>query len=235
MQVILQPAYLLHIRPYRETSSLAEFFTRDFGRVSAVIKGMRKIRSRYHGIRSFMPLLISYQGKSDLFNLTDLEYVQMPYLLLGDVLFCGFYLNELLIRLLLPQDPYPSVFSNYEMTLQAIDNGALQEIEPFLRQFELSLLAALGYGFSLDQTEKQDPVLEDNYYLLDPKTGLIHSKMPLQTAFKGKHLLNFKQNTWDDIETRIAAKRLMQLAFAPLLGNKPLKTRVFFKAKSNTT
>lgn len=228
MQVTLQPAYLLHVRPYRETSSLAELLTRDFGRISVVIKGMRQPRSRYRGIRPFAPLLVSYQGKSDLFNITDLECTRMPYALEGDVLFCGFYLNELLIRLLLPQDPYPVLFSAYQQTLHALvenENG----IEPALRQFELSILVALGYGFPLDQTEQQMPVLKENYYLFDPKRGLIHSPIPLQTAFKGEYLLNFNQNAWLDPETRLVAKRLMQLALAPLLGNRPLKTRTVFK------
>lgn len=229
MQVILQPAYLLHARSYRETSALAELWTRDFGRVCAVIKGMRQPRSRYRGIRPFTPLLISYGGKSDLFTLTDLEYMRMPYTLEGDVLLCGFYLNELLMRLLPSQDPYPALFSDYQITLESLSEKT-HGVEPILRQFELSLLAALGYGFSLDQTEKQAPVLKGNHYLFDPKRGLIHLSTPLKTAFKGEHLLNFKQNEWLDFETRAAAKRLMQLALAPLLGNRPLKTRMVFSS-----
>src|SRR6185312_14455091 len=109
-RVTLQPAYLLHTRPYRETSLLAELFTQDFGRISAVIKGARQMRSRYRPIRPFTPLLVSYQGRSDLFNLTELEFTRMPYALEGDILFCGFYLNELLLRLLLAHDPYPFLF-----------------------------------------------------------------------------------------------------------------------------
>lgn len=227
-QVTLQPAYLLHARPYRETSALAEVLTRDFGRISLVIKGMRQARSRYRGVRPFTSLLISCQGKSDLFNLTDLETTGMPYPLEGDNLFCGFYLNELLIRLLHPQDPYPFVFSGYQETLQALSENP-KEVEPVLRQFELLLLTALGYGFALDETADKMPVLKENDYFFDPGRGLIKAPVGLQSTFKGACLLNFRQNQWSDPETRLTAKRLMQLALAPLLGKKPLKTRAVFK------
>ncbi len=228
MRVVLQPAYLLHIRPYRETSALADMFTQDFGRIGVVIKGARQLRSRYRGIRPFVPLLVSYQGKSDLFNLTDMEFLEGGCMLAGETLFCGFYLNELLIRLLLPQDPYPELFSEYQATIHMLSQEA-KEMEPALRQFELSLLTALGYGFSLNQTEQQAPILEECYYLFDPKRGLVNSTILMPSTFKGEHLLNFSRQIWEDVETHVTAKRLMQAALAPLLGRRPLKTRIFFK------
>ena len=228
-RITLQPAYLLHARPYRETSLLAELLTQDYGRVNIVIKGARQSRSRYGSVRPFTPLLVSYQGKTDLFNLTEVEAIRMPYPLEGDALFCGFYLNELLIRLLLPQDPYPYLFGFYQKTLQLLCE-AESLIEPLLRQFEWSVLNEIGYGFSLDQTQQQEPVLNESYYLFDSKRGFVRALFSQKDAFRGEHLLKFKQNQWEDPQTRLSAKRLMKMALAPLLGKKPLKTRDFFNA-----
>jgi DNA repair protein RecO (recombination protein O) len=232
--VLLQPAFLLHANAYRETSLLAKVFTRDFGLIHLVIKGARQPRSRYFGVSPFTPLLISYKGRTDLFQLTDVELVQMPYRLEGNRLFCGFYLNELLIRLLLPQESFPTLFLSYKKTLQKF--ACLNEaVEPQLRQFELSIIQAMGYRFELNKTKQGDSIQQDNYYIFDPKQGLIQTDVVSKNfLFKGEYLLNFWQDQWSDPQTHLCAKRLMQQALAPLIGDKPLRTRSFFKKLSNS-
>jgi len=142
--VYLQPAFILHQRSYRETSVFIELFTRDYGIISVLAKGVRKPKSKFAGVlMPFSLLNISFLDKHELKLLTDVE-LACRYELRQLSLYCGFYLNELLQKLLYPHDPYPEVFINYRNCIDHLTgNNAVEEI---LRYFELDLLEALGYG-----------------------------------------------------------------------------------------
>src|SRR5262245_46536737 len=118
MRITLQPAFILHARPYRDTSLLVDLLTLNHGRVHAVARSARGMRSRYKGLlQPFVPFLTSWTGKTDLVSLGCIESNGPPYFLEGRSLLSGFYLNELLIRLLHRYDPHPELYKTYQLAL----------------------------------------------------------------------------------------------------------------------
>ena len=137
-KVLLQPCYVLHMRAYRDTSLLLELFSLEHGRISAVARSARGPKSRFKGIlQQFVPLLLSWQGRAELMNLSGAEGNGMPHYLTGDALLCGIYLNELLMRLLHRHDAHPGLFTAYQQALVGLQQNQ-QQIT--LRLFEKRLL-----------------------------------------------------------------------------------------------
>ena len=136
-------AYVLHSRPYRDTSLLVDFFTLEQGKVSAVAKGARRPNSKLRSsIQPFVPLQITWGGRQELKSLINAEPVAPTMLLQGNALLCGLYVNELLDRLMLPFDPHPQLYVYYQYVLNELLSG--EDIEGGLRTFEHRLLAELG-------------------------------------------------------------------------------------------
>lgn len=216
-------AYVLHARPYKETSALVDLFTPQ-GRIRAVMRGAR---SRNGGlVRPFSPLEIELKGRSELKTLARLESTGIPFLLQGQALFSGLYLNELLVRLLPAQDPYPALFEHYTLTLQAIQQG--RPLEPLLRAFEWRLLDTLGYGFALDVDYRDQPIQPDALYAWQADNGLV-AVMQLQPGvLRGDELLAMAEADWTVPGALAAAKRLMRQVLAPHLQGKPLVSRELF-------
>ena len=147
-RIALQPAYVLHRRPFQNTSLLVDFFTYDYGLVRAVAKGARREKSRYRALlQLFQPLLVSVTGKGEVKTLTAVESNVSAINLRGERLFSGLYINELLSRLLQNQEEHTALYGSYQETLVALQGE--QSIEPLLRRFELKLLAGLGYAINL--------------------------------------------------------------------------------------
>lgn len=143
-RVNLQPAFVLHTYPWRETSLIVELFSRDFGRLSLVARGAKRPMSQYRGmLNPFCPLSVSFAGKGEIKNLFKCEWHGTLHLS-DKVLMSGFYINELIVRLLARLDPFPNLFSSYFNTLRALAEGQDQRV--VLRHFELDLLKELGYG-----------------------------------------------------------------------------------------
>lgn len=174
-----QPAYILHTRPYQETSLLIEFFTEDFGRISAVAKGAKRPKSRGRGLlQPFVPLQIACVGRGGLLTLKDFDATAIPILLLGKRLIFAFYLNELLMRLLHHSDAHQELFQYYAKSLRGLrdcgedfDDCKEQQI---LRLFEKCLLKELGYDLHLtNEVESGDPLSPNQWYLFDPERGPI--------------------------------------------------------------
>tara|TARA_R110000772_G_scaffold140286_6_gene249480 strand:+ start:5352 stop:6155 length:804 start_codon:yes stop_codon:yes gene_type:complete len=158
-----QPAYLLHSRPYRDTSMLLDFITSDFGRVSAVARGVRSPKSKTRAsLQPFIPLLINLSGKSELKTLVQVESRNNGFSLKHKALFAAMYVNELLVRLLHKQEADTEIYSLYETTLGNLLRHS--EIEPVLRVFELTLLELLGYGidFSVIEDISENALRNDN-------------------------------------------------------------------------
>lgn len=227
MRITLQPAYVLHQRPYRETSLLLDIFTQDYGRVSLVARGVKKGRSRLGALlQPFSPLLISWQGKGELCTLISAESHGLPIRLLGACLLSGLYLNELLVRLLQNQDPHPMLYTIYQHTLLELRSGQLQE--KTLRFFELKLLAEIGYGLRL----QPDLFLVDQLYRFIPEQGFECCAEGTAQAggyviFSGKMLRAFAAEQLENADDLKEAKRLMRLVFGALLGQ-PLHSRKLF-------
>ena len=114
-----QPVFVLHTYPFKETSLIVEMFSRDFGRIAGVAKGARRPRSAMRGmLQSFQPLQATWSGKNELRTLHGLDWGEGLLLLQGEALMCGFYLNELLLRLLPREDPHEALYAYYAQTLR---------------------------------------------------------------------------------------------------------------------
>ena len=136
-------AFILHGYAYRETSLLVEVFTRGFGRISMVARGARGARSALRGVLlAFQPLALSWFGKGEVRTLARAEWTGGLPLLRGEALLCGFYLNELLLRLLPREDPHDALFLRYQEALARLASEA--DSAPALRSFEKALLKELG-------------------------------------------------------------------------------------------
>lgn len=232
-------AFVLHRFPYRETSFIVELLTQHHGRVSVVAKGVRSPKSLLKGVlQPFVPLRIEARGKSQLKLLTLAEACGAPLRLVGNGLMSGLYVNELLMRLLHKEEACHHLFLIYHATLLSLEVG--QGIEKALRLFEKDLLIALGYELSLTrEAYSHEEVAIKKYYRFIAEHGLQvcldevpkeQSQLNKTNIFLGRHLLAIAKDQLHDRETLLAAKRLLRLALAPLLGNKPLKSRELFKA-----
>ena len=218
-----QTAYVLHSRPYRESSALVDFFTPE-GRLRAVLRGARGKAGTL--ARPFVPLEVEFRGRGDLKSVGRLDSAGLAYWLDGNALFSGMYLNELLIRLLPSEDAHPAMFDHYAATLPAL--AAKRPLEPILRSFEWRLLTELGYGFALEQDVAGQPIAGDGLYRLLPETGLEPVGHFQPGLFNGAELLAMAEADWSVPGALAAAKRLMRQALAPHLGGRPLVSRELF-------
>jgi DNA repair protein RecO (recombination protein O) len=216
-------AYVLHSRPYKESSALVDFFTAQ-GRVRGVLRAARgKVGSI---ARPFSPLELELRGRGELKTVGRLESAGIPLLLTGEALFSGLYLNELLIRLLPAEDPHPVMLEHYGLTLQALAAG--RALEPLLRAFEWRLLGELGYGFALDRDQHDQPIDPTALYRWQQDIGLVPVVQLQPGVFQGRELLAMAEADWQTPGALAAAKRLMRQALAPHLGGRPLVSRELF-------
>src|SRR5690606_33416166 len=216
--------FILHSRPYKETSALVDLFTVQHGRLRAVLRGARgKVGSL---ARPFVPLDLELRGRGELKSVSRLERAGIANLLSGDALFSGLYLNELLIRLLPAEDPQPGLFEHYRLTLEAL--AARRPLEPLLRAIEWRLLDDLGYGFALAVDVNGLPVAPEGLYRLLPDAGLEPIGQLQPGVFHGRELLAMANADWSEPAALAAAKRLMRQALAPHLGGRPLVSRELF-------
>lgn len=223
-----QAAYVLHSRPYRDTSLLVDFFTLEHGKVNVVVRGAKRPNSKLRPvIQPFLPLQVGWRGRQGLKNLTLAEPVDAHPFLTGTPLMCGLYLNELMTRLLQPLDPHPHLYVYYQYVINELRSG--QDIEGALRTFERRLLIELGHTPDLTGL---DP---DGIYLCEPEQGLQRIAQPTDRnrmrCFYGRHLQAIEQDSYDQPVVRQAAKRLMRLLIDQLLGDKPLRSRELFQKR----
>lgn len=230
-----QPVYVLHSYPYLETSLVVELFTRNFGRVATIAKGARRPRSAMRGmLQSFQPLVATWSGKSELRTLHGMEWQGGLHMLQGQALICGFYLNELMLRLLPREDPHQALFEHYEQALQALTGSESRTI--VLRRFEIRLLQELGYALSLThEAGDGDAIDAEGQYSFIPEHGAVKvaatdiRAQSLQNQsgiqLRGKTLLDMAQDDYTDLLTVQQSKLLMRTLISHHLGDKPLHTR----------
>ncbi len=220
-----QPVFVLHTYPFKETSLVVELFSRDFGRVAAVAKGARRPRSAMRGmLQSFQPLLATWSGKSELRNLHSLEWGEGLLLLNGEALMCGFYLNELLLRLLPREDAHEALFQYYTETLRVLAAGA--DAPSTLRRFELRLLQQLGYALPLTEDVGGVHIVPETVYCYVAERGALpESDGEIGVQLAGKTLLDMACEDYTDPVTQQQSKQLMRTLLAHYLGEKPLYTR----------
>lgn len=235
VRVQLQPSWLLHSRPYRDSSLLLDVFTADCGRLGLVARGVRR-RSRGGSLgahlQPFRPLLLSFSGRGELQQLTAVEAPGAALGLAGERLFSGLYLNELLVRLLQRQDPHPELFACYGLTLEALAEAG--EVAPHLRAFENQLLDTLGYHLQPDiDASSGETVQADRCYHFDPESGLWPAGVAQPggaPVYPGHHLLAMARGDYRGAVAR-SAKGLLRQALAVHLGDRPLRSRELFRAR----
>ncbi len=208
-------AFVLHSRPYREKSRLVELWTLEHGRISAVM--------RQHVPPLFQPCLVAWRGKNPLKTISHCESVGMPLVLEGDALFAGFYLNELLVRLLACEETQIELFALYAESLAQLNDRA--SLELLLRRFERSLLSALGYALNFRIDAAGHAVLAERYYWYYPEQGFVCAPKDEQDSWSGKVLLAIALEDFGNASIRQAAKLILRTALAQHLGAKPLKSR----------
>lgn len=221
-----QPVYVLHTFPYLETSLVVELFSSNFGRVATVAKGARRPRSAMRGmLQAFQPLVASWSGKSELRTLHGVEWQGGLHVLHGSALICGFYLNELMLRLLPREDPHEVLFRYYEQALQALTRNEAQPI--VLRRYEIRLLQELGYALPLTHDAENGDLIEpDRFYIFVPEQGAIKKNTGQSgVQLRGKTLLDMAQDDYSDTQTLQQSKQLMRTLISHYLGEKPLHTR----------
>jgi len=222
-----EPAYVLHARAYRETSSIIDLLTLRHGRVSVVARGVR--RSRKTGQpHPFGRLTIGCSGRGQLLTLTGFDSLSHRWLT-GDALYAGLYLNELLLRLLRDEDPHPRLFEGYERTLDGLMAG---DAEPVLRLFERLVLKECGYEvtFGFD-AESGDAIEAGSSYRFVPDVGFraVGEDVDDRLVFAGSTLLAIAADDYADVAVRRAAKQIMRRALAPHLGDKPIGSRALYR------
>lgn len=223
-----QPAYLLHTHPYRETSLIAELFTQSQGRVAVIARGARRPRSALRGVlMAFQPLLVGWSGKSELKTLHKTEW-QGGYLLLqGTGLICGFYLNELMLKLLPREDPHEALFEAYELALRKL--GERAEPASVLRRFERVLLQELGYGLVLEREAGNGlPITPDRNYRYVPEWGPVAvdaADARSGVELSGRTLLDMAADVYESPRTVQQSKNLMRVLINHCLGDQTLHTR----------
>jgi len=223
----LEPAYVLHSRNFRETSLIVEAFTRDYGRVAVIAKGAKSARSRWRNVlQPFRPLLLSWNQRTDLGLLTAVDQVASPPALQGQSLYCGLYLNELLMRLLHRSDPHTEVFERYRQVLSELASEAPPQ--PLLRVFEKHMLEAIGYAMLLDREYGSDAEIQPAcWYEYQPDRGPVCCNGPGKGRVSGAALLDLQAEDLQ-FERLPELRMLMRSVIGYHLGDKPLASLSLF-------
>ena len=221
-----QPGYVLHSYPYQETSLIVEVFTREFGRVAMVAKGAKRPHSALRSVlMPFHALTLDWSGRAELKTLRAAEWYGAFRLLNGRALICGFYLNELLLKLLHRDDPHDALFDAYEQTLRALLEGADHAVA--LRCFEKRLLSELGYALILDRhAETGQPLQAHRRY----QYRIDHGPVAADAAQNGleligQTLIDINADNYVSAVTLQQSKSLMRLLIGHYLGNQTLHSR----------
>ncbi|CAN5746273.1 DNA repair protein RecO [soil metagenome] len=221
-----QPGFVLHSYPYKETSLIVDVFSRDYGRVALVAKGAKRPHSQLRNVlQTLQPLSMGWSGKSEIRTLISAEWVGGMLPVEKSALLCGFYLNELLVKFLVRDQPHPVLFNQYVSTLIELAHNEPAAI--VLRKFELVLLRESGLIGDLTYcTVARGKVVSDAYYVIDPDTGtrpaLVSDKFP---KVSGKTLLDMHNDDYLDPATQLQSKRLMRFLLTHHLHGIPLNTR----------
>lgn len=220
-----QPVYVLHTYSFKETSLVAELFTKEYGRVATLAKGARRPRSAMRGqLQSFQKLSATWSGKNELKTLHSLDWADGLVLLQGEALMCGFYLNELLLRLLPREDAHEQLFDYYQATLKVLAKGSDLGIN--LRRFELKMLQEMGYAVPLEVDENDAPIESAQDYRYEAEYGACAlSATKNGIVLSGKTLLEMAQDSYRSAQTQQQSKQLMRYLLSYYLGDKPLHTR----------
>jgi DNA repair protein RecO (recombination protein O) len=229
-RIDLTPGYVLHHRPWRDTSRILEVLTREHGRLTLFARGVRGPHAKLAAVlQPFQPLLLSFSGRGEAAQLTGAERAEHCAALPADCLLATFYLNELLLKLTTRHDPLPALFDHYHGTLERLRAGAA--LEPVLRVFEKRLLELLGYGLDLaTEALSGRPIRPQQFYQFRPSAGLVAAGGAKSGALRGDSLLALAAEQPAGERALEDARHLLKAALAACLEGRPLATRAVAKA-----
>jgi len=237
MNVELTPCFILHSRSYLESSLILDIFSREYGRLHLIAKGAKREKSAFAGfLQPYQRLLMAWRGKSELMTLIDVEADIKAYELSEGRMIAGFYVNELLVRLLHQHESHPELFDFYDKAI--FDLSVAESTDAVFRSFEKGLLEALGYGLVLDHDVDDGRAIEADkkyFYLID--SGPVKD-IPLTGSYieiTGNSLIALEKGSLENKSELEESKRLMRFILQSHLGTKPLASRALYKAYTQTT
>lgn len=223
-----EPAYVLHAYPFRETSFIIEAWSRHFGRIALLARGARRPRSALRGLlQAFQPLELSWAGQGDVKTLMKAEWIGGQPLLSGSALFCGYYLNELVLKLLPREDAHERLYDCYAATLEALATGLEEAI---LRRFETDLLRELGYGLSLSHDTAGRPIEPGARYRYEIERGA--ERVETEDGgelISGSTLIDLSAGRFGEARTLAQSKRLMRSLINHYLAGRELASREIYR------
>lgn len=227
----LERGFVLHRRDFSNTSLLLEVFTPNHGRLPVLAKGVKGARRGRAALAAllqpFQPLWLNWTGRGEVATLTDAEAGGAALPLSGDALYCGFYVNELLLRLLARHDAHGALFVFYQQVLDGLASPA-GGLDTALRRFELRLLQELGYQLELARDGVGGPIAHTGWYSYHPERGLLPTAPHAGALISGEtlHLLATEADLAGGHAR--AARALLRAVLAPHLGPRPLRSRELF-------
>jgi len=222
-------AFVLHTYPFQDTSLIVEAFTRIHGRIGLVAKGARRPKSALRpALLAFQPLAIAWSGRGELRTLTRAESVGAAHALIGVAMMCGYYVNELVLKLLQRDDPHERLFDDYAAALHGLAGG--EATEAVLRRFEIALLREIGYAVELEyDAEHGTPLVAEERYAYWPQRGPLALEGTARTQgaveLRGKTLLDMARGDFSDPLTAAESKQLMRWLIGQHLDQRTLSTR----------
>ncbi len=232
-----EPAYVLHRYDWSESSLILDVFTRQYGRVALVARGAKKPSSSFRPILLPMQLLhVAFGGDAEVRSLKSAEWQGGHVMPTGDALLSGYYLNELLMRLLARDDPHPVLFDAYSATVQLLASQNIDTLQLALRAFELRLLRDIGLLPMLDtETTTLRELQADTRYVLVAEAGLRQAQDDDRAGLSGAQWRKLQQALGeqalfsDTVRACIPGMNQLKIQLRALLhyhcGVKALKTR----------
>ena len=223
-----ESVYVIHTYPFKETSLIAELFSKNHGRIPVVAKGARRPRSSLRGmLQSFQSFQATWSGQGEIKTLHNIEWCDKFLKIDGNALLCGFYINELIIRLLPREDTHQKLFEFYDYTMKILEKNI--DLDITLRRFELNLLQELGYEVPLKEDENGESIVADKFYIYEAEYGPSEiSKTNSGVKILGQTLLDMAQDVYKEDNTQLQSKQLMRYLINYYLGDKPLNSKKLF-------
>ncbi|HHQ69426.1 MAG TPA: DNA repair protein RecO [Halothiobacillaceae bacterium] len=224
-------AYLLHARPVGEHSLLLDWLTLERGRLRTRQAGARRVGKKGSARpAAFCLTRIQTHGRGGWPILTQAEPDEVPRFYQGAALAAGFYLHELLIRALHPDEPVEPIFFAYHHTLAKLDSG--DDLACSLRVFEREVLDTLGGAPDWFYTVDGEPVTPDGFYQLDPESG-VYPSGHTRRAIPGRVLLALGNGqVLNHADDKTMARNLMRSLLRPHVGNAAFASRQLWPNKA---
>jgi DNA repair protein RecO (recombination protein O) len=232
MRVKNTPGFVLLNRPFGETSWIVEVFSREYGRLALMAKGARTKKSKYRGmLQPFQPLMLSWSGKGEIPLLTGAETTDGFNELVGQSMICGFYLNELIYRLLTRHDPHRSLFDQYTIAMDRLQNP--EELHSALRTFEFIILRETGYELRLDCDFESGEAIQGgvNYRYVNGRGVIRFNGTQVRDDVYSGHMLRALVSGKTLDSTALGqAKHLLRVQLSHLLGRRDIVSRTLYQA-----